>query len=326
MSLRRASFSSARTSRAARKPPPTWATTSSTCPPARAWSASIPASLHSLPRTNRPSWWSSSSGSSHPAAACLSTRTTRPHPPGGTPRSSSLAPSRTTTKAGLVRLIFRRYGEGAAYRKLAVELNATGCPYAPGRPWNKNMVVRVLPDGRYTGRGTYPQIIPPESFQQAMAAKPDVSGRANHAEIKDIRVLARCAQCQSPMRRTRQNYWLCSHCMTVPAKIRDESLILCVERLLHSLREHSETIDPPPLPRAKMKLSKRPRSVWPVSWSAPNSTRSPQKPRSSPWPPPGSTPWVPGTTKPCGCAICSVMQSRAMAWTVNFSARRPPPS
>lgn len=56
-----------------------------------------------------------------------------------------------TTEAEMVRLIFRRYGEGASYGKLADELNATGCPYAPGRPWNKNMVARVLQDGRYIG-------------------------------------------------------------------------------------------------------------------------------------------------------------------------------
>lgn len=149
-------------------------------------------------------------------------------------------------EAGMVRLIFRRYAEGLSYGKLADELNATGCPYAPGRPWNKNMVARILQDGRYTGGGSFPQIVPPDSFRQTVAAKPDVSGRLNHAEIKDIRVLARCARCHGPMRRTRQNYWLCPHCMTLPAKIRDENLILCVGRLLHHLREHPEAIVPTP--------------------------------------------------------------------------------
>ncbi len=149
-------------------------------------------------------------------------------------------------EAGLVRHIFRRYTEGASYGKLADELNATSCPYAPGRPWNKNMVARVLQDSRYIGGGAYPQIIPPESVQRAVAAKPDVSGKLNRAEIKDIRVLARCARCHGPMRRTRQNYWLCPHCMTIPAKIRDENLILCVGRLLRSLREHPEAITSAP--------------------------------------------------------------------------------
>lgn len=152
------------------------------------------------------------------------------------------------TEAEVVRLIFRRYGEGASYGTLADELNALGCPYAPGRSWNKNMVARVLQDGRYIGGDSFPQIIPPESFQQAVAAKPDVSGRANHAEIKDIRILARCAQCHGPMRRLRKNDWRCPHCADTPVKIRDENLILCVGRLLRHLREHPEIIAPAPAP------------------------------------------------------------------------------
>lgn len=149
-------------------------------------------------------------------------------------------------EAGMVRLIFRRYGEGASYGKLVDELNATGCPYAPSRPWNKNMVARVLQDGRYIGRDSFPQIIPPESFRRATAAKPDVSGTANHSEIKDIRVLARCARCHEPMRRMRKNDWRCPHCTEAHAKIRDKNLILCVTQLLRHLREHPEIIAPAP--------------------------------------------------------------------------------
>lgn len=151
------------------------------------------------------------------------------------------------TEAEVVRLIFRRYGEGASYGTLADELNALGCPYAPGRLWNKNMVARVLQDGRYIDGGPFPQIIPLESFQRATAAKPDVSGTADRPEIKDIRILARCAQCGEPMRRMRKNYWYCSNCMDSPSKIKDEALILCVERLLRGLREHPETISPAPV-------------------------------------------------------------------------------
>ena len=73
-----------------------------------------------------------------------------------------------------------------------------------------------------------------------------MSGRANHTEIKDIRVLARCARCHGPMRRFRANDWRCPHCADTPVKIRDENLILSVGRLLHHLREHPETIAPAP--------------------------------------------------------------------------------
>ena len=151
------------------------------------------------------------------------------------------------TEAETVRLIFRRYGEGASYGTLADELSALGCLYAPGRPWNKNMVARILQDGRYLGNAEYPPLLPPELFHQAQSARPDVSGRLERPEIKDIRVLARCAQCGAPMRRMRKNYWYCSNCMDSPSKIKDEALILCVERLLRGLWEHPETISPAPV-------------------------------------------------------------------------------
>ena len=148
------------------------------------------------------------------------------------------------TEAETVRLIFRRYGEGASYGTLADELSALGCLYAPGRPWNKNMVARILQDGRYLGNAEYPPLLPPELFHQAQSARPDVSGRLERPEIKDIRVLARCAQCGAPMRRMRKNYWYCSNCMASPGKIKDETLILCVEHLLCDLQEHPEAIAP----------------------------------------------------------------------------------
>lgn len=151
-----------------------------------------------------------------------------------------------TTEAEMVRLIFCRYMEGASYGTLADELSALGCPYAPGRPWSKNMVARILQDGRYLGSAEYPRLLSPELFHQAQSARPDVSGRLERPEAKDIRVLARCAQCGEPMRRMRKNYWYCSNCMASPSKIKDEALILCVERLLRSLWEHSETISPAP--------------------------------------------------------------------------------
>ena len=150
------------------------------------------------------------------------------------------------TEAEMVRLIFRRYGEGASYGTLAEELNAAGCSYAPGKPWNKNMVARILQDGRYLGSAEYSRLLSPELFHQAQSARPDVSGRLERPEIKDIRVLARCARCHGPMRRMRKNDWRCPHCTEAHVKIKDETLILCVEHLLRSLRGHPETIAPAP--------------------------------------------------------------------------------
>ena len=149
-------------------------------------------------------------------------------------------------EAETVRMIFDRYIAGASYDRLACELNGQDIPYAPGKRWNKNMVARILQDERYLGGSVYPQIVTQESFQHARAAKPDVSGTRSCAEIKDIRILARCGLCHSPMRRTRQNYWLCPHCMESPASIKDDHLIQCVDQLLRRLCEHPDIITLPP--------------------------------------------------------------------------------
>lgn len=150
-------------------------------------------------------------------------------------------------EAKIVRMIFDHYAAGMSYDKLTDKLNEMNIPHTPGKPWNKNMVARTLHDERYTGDAVYPQIITPESFRRATAAKPGNTGTAHCAEIKSIRILARCGLCQGPMQRVRKNYWRCSRCMDVPASIKDGHLILSVDRLLRTLREQPETVNHTPI-------------------------------------------------------------------------------
>lgn len=145
-------------------------------------------------------------------------------------------------EAEVVRMIFDRYAEYPSYGRLTDKLNGHDVPYVPGKPWNKNMVARVLQDERYLGSSTYPQIVTPEAFQRAKAAKPDVSGTADCSEIKDIRILARCGLCYASMQRERKDRWRCLHCMDSPVSIKDGHLVLCVDRLLRRLREQPDTI------------------------------------------------------------------------------------
>ena len=149
-------------------------------------------------------------------------------------------------EADVVRTIFQRYAEGLSYNKLAEKLNGQDIPYAAGKRWNKNMVARILQDERYSGSSTYPQIIAPESFRQARIAKPDVTGTAECEEITDIRRLARCSICHSPMYRERKNRWQCPQCMETPTSIMDAHLIQCVDHLLHTLCDQPDTAVPSP--------------------------------------------------------------------------------
>ena len=147
-------------------------------------------------------------------------------------------------EAQTVRMIFDCYTAGMSYNRLTNKLNGQDVPYVPGKPWNKNMVARVLQDERYLGGSAYPQIVTPESFRRARAAKPSVSGIAEYGEINHIRRLARCGLCNGPMRRERKNRWQCPRCMNSPASIKDDHLILCANRQLRRLLEQPDTVVP----------------------------------------------------------------------------------
>lgn len=149
-------------------------------------------------------------------------------------------------EAETVRMIFDHYAAGMSYDRLTDTLNGQGIPYVPGKLWNKNMVARVLQDERYLGKAAYPQIVTLKSFQQARAAKPNVSGAAECGEISDIRRLARCGLCHGPMRRERKDRWHCPRCMESPASIKDAHLILCAGQLLRRLCEQPDAAAPSP--------------------------------------------------------------------------------
>lgn len=65
----------------------------------------------------------------------------------------------------VVKWIFRTYQAGASYKELTDRLRERGVPYEAERNWNKNIVARILADGRYTGKDGFPQIIPRELFE-----------------------------------------------------------------------------------------------------------------------------------------------------------------
>lgn len=61
--------------------------------------------------------------------------------------------------------IFCRYVEGSSYKKIAVLLQERGVSYVLGKPWNKNMVARILADERYIGTDGYPKLIDEKLFR-----------------------------------------------------------------------------------------------------------------------------------------------------------------
>ena len=71
-------------------------------------------------------------------------------------------------EAEVVEMVFACYAKGASYETLVKSLNKGTVPYAPGRPWNKNMVARILENGKYIGQDGWPAIIAAEQFDRAL--------------------------------------------------------------------------------------------------------------------------------------------------------------
>lgn len=63
-------------------------------------------------------------------------------------------------EAAAVRYLFREYNQGKSFRDLTNAMREWGIPYDGDKPWNKNMIARILADGRYTGLPPYPLLIP----------------------------------------------------------------------------------------------------------------------------------------------------------------------
>lgn len=67
-----------------------------------------------------------------------------------------------------VKDIFGLYINGKSYKQISNRMNDAGVPYNnDGKPWNKNMIKRILENKRYIGEDGYPPIIAVETFKAA---------------------------------------------------------------------------------------------------------------------------------------------------------------
>ena len=70
-------------------------------------------------------------------------------------------------EAQAVQGIYARYLTGASFNDITDHLKEKGPPYDADKPWNKNMVARILEDGRYAGTERFPAILSAEQLQEA---------------------------------------------------------------------------------------------------------------------------------------------------------------
>lgn len=91
-----------------------------------------------------------------------------------------------TQEAEVVHWIFGQYGEGVSYSSLVDKLNGQPIPYDVGKPWNKNMVARMLEDRRYIGEKSYPAIISAEAFDAAWEVRDSRKAPAKRTEAEKL--------------------------------------------------------------------------------------------------------------------------------------------
>ena len=82
-------------------------------------------------------------------------------------------------EAETVRSIYRKYLAGASFNQLTEWLQTEGVSYDGDKPWNKNMVARILEDDRYIGRKNFPALIEAEQFRAAQERRKEM-----HPECK----------------------------------------------------------------------------------------------------------------------------------------------
>ena len=116
----------------------------------------------------------------------------------------------------IVREIYAAYSGGMSYSQIVDSLNSQAVPYCePGKPWNKNMIARILSNELYTGKESYPAILTTEEYRCAASAKP-ATGAPLDTRAKAVRQLARCAVCGSALALSGNRYgwarWNCPSC------------------------------------------------------------------------------------------------------------------
>ena len=77
-------------------------------------------------------------------------------------------------EAETVRSIYLQYLAGASFKQLAEQLQTEDVPYDVDKPWNKNMVARILEDDRYIGEKYFPALITTEQFQAAQERRKEM--------------------------------------------------------------------------------------------------------------------------------------------------------
>ena len=161
-------------------------------------------------------------------------------------RQGRIVCDKTESKA--VREIFRKYLQGESLQHIAKALTAEGVRYHKNaKAWNKNMVKRILENGRYLGDGQYPRVISEKEYLAARLLKADKNTHAPCKVNSNIRGKAVCGRCGAKMIRVVKNTktarWECENAVCEHrVHISDNWLVTAVDDLLDKLAHTPEML------------------------------------------------------------------------------------
>ena len=93
-------------------------------------------------------------------------------------------------EAETVQSIYLQYLTGASFKQLAEQLQTEAVPYDVDKPWNKNMVARILEDDRYIGGKDFPALIEAEQFHAAQERRKEMRSECKQTPAqKELRRL-----------------------------------------------------------------------------------------------------------------------------------------
>lgn len=153
----------------------------------------------------------------------------------------------------VLRYIFQSYIEGDSFGGLAQALTQGDVPYHSGsHVWNKNMIKRILENGRYTGTDGYPALVTAEQFAAAQRLRQGktegYAPRPPHADLLRGRLV--CSHCGARLQRdTRKRYprWVCPQrdgCCSIAA-IREDVLVESILGMLRHLAADVRRVEVP---------------------------------------------------------------------------------
>ena len=150
-------------------------------------------------------------------------------------------------EADIVREIYTAYADGSSYQQLARSLNNRQLPYSePDKPWNKNMIARILSNEVYTGNESYPAIISAAERQRAIYAKPSVGISDSSRTAKAIRRMSRCAACGGKLTLSENKYgwarWNCPDCVALTADASTPAILNSINDILTAVVKDPEAV------------------------------------------------------------------------------------